>query len=89
MRLQKRKEQGKTQKFLCAGCRGSFTVEAAFLYPIIVILIAFMLTLSMNWYQNVRQAAQDTEELRELDTRSYFLDNIGQIISRGLEKAEE
>ncbi len=57
--------------------KGSFTVESAFLYPIIVLLIAFMLYLSMGWYQNVRQAAEDTEELRELDTRAGFLENIG------------
>ncbi len=62
--------------------KGSFTVEAAFLYPIIVLLIAFMLYLSMGWYQNVRQAAEDTEQLRELDTRSSFLESIGHILER-------
>ncbi len=69
--------------------QGSFTVEAAFLYPIIVVLIAFILYLSMGWYQNVRTAAEDTEQLRELDMRSYFLDNIGQILSRGMQQSQD
>ncbi len=61
---------------------GLFTVEAAVLYSIITLLIAFMLYLCIDWYGNVQTAAMDTEELRELDTRSYFLDNVAQIISR-------
>ncbi len=64
------------------GCRGSFTVEAAFLYPILILLIAFLLTLSIHWYENVQETAEDTQELRELDTRDSFLENIGQILSR-------
>ncbi len=73
------------QKMIRIRFRGSFTVEAVFLYPILVLLIAFMITLSMNWYEKVDQAAGDTEELRELDTRSYFLENITQILSRSTE----
>ncbi len=83
------KEIGGCKKIGGYGFRGSFTVEAAFLYPVIVLLIAFILYLSMSWYQNVRTAAEDTEELRELDMRSYFLDNVGQVLSRGLGKAED
>ncbi len=78
----RQKKAGKKQKegLLRRGCRASFTVEAAFLYPIIVILIAFILYLSMSWYVTVRTASEDTEELRELDTRAYFLDNIGELL---------
>ncbi len=76
---QKKTEKIQKRRLLCRGCRASFTVEAAFLYPIIVILIAFILYLSMSWYVTVRTAAEDTEELRELDTRTYFLDNIGEL----------
>ncbi len=54
-------------------CRGSFTVEAVFLYPIIVALIAFMLSISINWYQSIRETAADTAELTELDTMENFL----------------
>lgn len=54
-------------------CRGSFTVEAVFLFPIIILLIAFMLHLSMDWYENVRQTCEDVDALIELDTRTYFL----------------
>ncbi len=79
--------QNKTEKkqkrgLLRRGCRASFTVESAFLYPIIVILIAFILYLSMSWYVTVRTTAEDTEELRELDTRAYFLENIGELIEK-------
>ncbi len=77
---QKKTEKIQKKRFLRRGCRASFTVEAAFLYPIIVILIAFILYLSMSWYVTVRTASEDTEELRELDTRTYFLDNIGEFI---------
>ncbi|MCD8046667.1 MAG: hypothetical protein LUE90_08590 [Clostridiales bacterium] len=54
-------------------CRGSFTVEAVFLFPIIILLIAFMLHLSMDWFENVRQTCEDVDALIELDTRTYFL----------------
>ncbi len=79
--LELRKKKTAAGALRC-GCRGSYTVEAAFLYPILVFLIAFVLTLSMNWYENVQQAAEDTEELKELDTRSDFLENIGGLITR-------
>ncbi len=86
MRKRRTRCGGKKRKIpvgaLRRGCRGSYTVEAAFLYPILVFLIAFVLTLSMNWYENVRQAAEDTEELRELDTRSDFLGNGGGLMVR-------
>jgi len=54
--------------------RGSFTVEAVFLFPVIVLLLAFILHLSMDWYGSVQQAAADVDVLRELDSRSLFLD---------------
>ncbi len=66
--------------------KGSFTVEAAFLYPVIVLLIAFMLYLSMDWYQNVERAAEDTQQLREMDTREDFLDSIARIVDKGIQK---
>ncbi|MCD8299717.1 MAG: hypothetical protein LUC41_00840 [Clostridiales bacterium] len=53
--------------------KGSFTVEAVFLYPIIVALVAFMLCICINWYQGISEAAADTEDLVELDTRGNFL----------------
>ncbi len=58
--------------------RGSYTVEAVFLFPIIVFLLAFMLQLSIGWYEKVQQEGQNTETLCQLDTRKYFL-NIGEL----------
>ena len=40
--------------------RGSYTVEAVFLFPIIVFLLAFMLQLSIGWYEKVQQEGQNT-----------------------------
>lgn len=54
-------------------CRGSFTVEAVFLFPIIILLIAFLLHLSMDWFESVRQTAADADVLCQMDTRAYFL----------------
>lgn len=53
--------------------RGSFTVEAVVLFPVIVLLIAFILRLSMDWYESVQQAAADIDALQQLDTRALFL----------------
>lgn len=53
--------------------RASFTVEAVFLFPIIIFLIAFMLHLSIDWFADIQQTAEDVDVLRELDTRTYFL----------------
>lgn len=55
------------------GCRGSFTVESVFLFPIILLLIAFLLHLSADWFESVRQAAEDVDVLRQMNTRTYFL----------------
>lgn len=62
-------------------CRGSFTVEAVILFPIIVLLIAFVLHLSMDWYESIQQAAADVDALRQLDSRSLFLN---QSVLRGI-----
>ena len=53
--------------------RGSYTVESVFLFPMIVFLLAFLLQLSVGWYENVHQEAENTETLRQLDARKYFL----------------
>ena len=33
---------------------GSYTVEAVFLMPMIIFLLAFVLYVSMDWYESVR-----------------------------------
>ncbi|MCD8366246.1 MAG: hypothetical protein LUC83_10680 [Clostridiales bacterium] len=54
-------------------CRGSFTVEAAFLFPMIVLLAAFVLHVSMDWYEVVHEASADVDALLQLDTRTCFI----------------
>lgn len=54
---------------------GSYTVEAAFLFPIIILVLAFVLRLTIGLYVTVREAAEDTESVTELDTREMFLDS--------------
>ena len=53
---------------------GSYTVEAVFLMPMIIFLLAFVLYVSMDWYESVEQTAGSTEVIQQLDTRAYFLD---------------
>ncbi len=54
--------------------RASFTVEAVFLFPIFVFLLAFILSISMNWLVKIQEETADMETLSQLDTLSYFLE---------------
>lgn len=51
---------------------GSYTVEAVFLFPMILFLIIFSLQLSVSWYQSAYETSQDLQAVRELDTQEYF-----------------
>ena len=53
---------------------GSYTVEAVFLFPILVFLVVFMLQISMAWCEKVQQVSEDMETLQQLDSREAFLD---------------
>ncbi len=53
--------------------KGSFTVEAVFLYPIMIGLFAFMLCLAIDWYEGISETAKDTDTVMQLDTRGNFL----------------
>lgn len=63
---------------LCESPDGSFTVEAVFLFPIIIFLIALILQVSVSWYQGACAAARDIETVRELDTQGYFRKQMGE-----------
>lgn len=68
--------------------KGVFTVEAAFLVPILILLTAFFLQTTISLYSEVDQAAQDTAALREMDSVEYFwkgvqLEAFGEILSGG------
>ncbi len=54
-------------------CKGSYAVEAAFLFPILVLLFAFILLLSIHWYEAVKAGASEISALQELDCRTIFL----------------
>lgn len=70
----KRRNGRRGKEWLRTAQRGSYTVEAVFLFPVILFLMAFILQLSIALYENVQQAAEDVEVLRQLDTGSMFLD---------------
>lgn len=57
---------------------GSYTLEAVFLFPIIVFLLAFVLQLTVGWYGNIQEAAENVDDVCLLETRKYFLD-IGEL----------
>jgi hypothetical protein len=60
------------------GVKGSFTVEAAFLFPIIVLLIAFVLQTAIGWYEEVEQTSVAISNQQQIDSVSVFLrDSLG------------
>lgn len=48
-------------------------MEAAFLFPILVLLIAFFLQTTISLYSEVERASQDTAELRQMNSVESFL----------------
>lgn len=66
-------------------CSGTFTVEAAFIFPILVFLIAFFLQTAILLYSEVDHVAQDVTALRELNNvenflRCFQMENVKEII---------
>ncbi len=53
--------------------KGSFTVEASFLFPMLVLLIAFFLQTAISLYSEVEQASQDVKALQQMDSVQNFL----------------
>lgn len=53
--------------------KGSFTVEASFLFPLLVLLIAFFLQTAISLYCEVEQASQDVTALQQMDSVKNFL----------------
>lgn len=52
--------------------RGSYTVEAAFLLPVIILLLAWTLHLSINLYAQVESAAASYEKAEDFDAAKRF-----------------
>ena len=53
---------------------GSLTVEAAFLMPVLILLLAGLLTLTIHLYQNTVRYADDLERIEEVNGLELFLD---------------
>lgn len=58
------------------GLRGSFTVEAAFLFPILVFLTAFVLQTAIALYEDADRAAADAAELEKTNGLELFWDAV-------------
>lgn len=56
------------------GLRASFTVEAAFLFPVIVLLTAFFFHTAIAQYGTVEKAAAGSEDLKNVKSVELFLD---------------
>lgn len=52
--------------------KASFTVEAAFLMPVVIILLAWMIHLTIGLYETTSEAADNIRQVEELDTVSLF-----------------
>ena len=53
--------------------KGSYTVEAVFLFPILIFLMAFLFRISIEQYETVVDASKDVTAVMEMDNRSLFL----------------
>ena len=58
---------------------GSLTVEASLLMPIMILLLAGLLTLTVNLYQSTVKAADDLTCVEKVDGLDLFLRSAWQI----------
>ena len=68
-------------------CRASITVEAALLYPILILLLLFLLQKTIMYYQQTDQTAQTIRSVEEPDTSKEF--GKGVLMKRGMESLKE
>ena len=61
------------RKMIQKTVNGSFTMEAVFLFPILVFLILFLLLNAISLYEEADQAASDIKEVRQMDSLEIFL----------------
>ena len=52
--------------------RASFTVEAAMIMPVVIVLLVFMLHLTIGLYENVSEAAENITKVEKLDSVKTF-----------------
>lgn len=55
---------------------GSLTVEASFLFPVLILLLAFILNMAIGLYETVDRTAADWETVKNLDSTEMFLNTI-------------
>lgn len=56
--------------------KASFTVEAAFLLPLIIVLTAWMIQLTIGLYESVSETAENITLVTELDAVSMFRERM-------------
>lgn len=52
--------------------KASFTVEAALIMPVVIVLLVFILHLTIGLYENVSEAAENIIKIEELDSVKLF-----------------
>lgn len=68
-------------------CRASITVEAALLYPILILLLMFLLQKTIMYYQQTYQTAQTIRSVEEPDTSKAFWKSV--LTKRAMESLKE
>lgn len=67
--------------------QGNYTVEAAFIFPIIILLMAGMLQISIRLYQKVDTVASDLTKLEQIDSvRDFRVAEFAEKLINELEK---
>ena len=68
-------------------CRASITVEAALLYPILILLLMFLLQKTIMYYQQTDQTAQTLQSVEEPDMSKAFWKSV--LTKRAMESLKE
>ena len=62
----------------CQFRRGSLTVEASLIFPVLVLLLMFFLHTTISGFMQVEKQAEQIQQQQELDTTAVFWKNIHQ-----------
>lgn len=62
----------------CRFRRGSLTVEASLIFPVLVLLLMFFLHTTISGFMQVEKQAEQIQQQQELDTTAVFWKNIHQ-----------
>lgn len=62
----------------CQFKRGSLTVEASLVFPVLVLLLMFFLHTTISSFEQVTKQAEQIQQQQELDTTAVFWKNIHQ-----------